>query len=305
MIVHPYHYRISAVRVRLFTARAGGITVTQRARLGHLATASWTDRRHMLRRTVRKVSESVYTRHLLREVHTYNLPRHVGVLIDGNRRWARSVGLLDPSDGHRAGGDRVRELLDWLDETGVERVTIFMLSDENLHRPPNEVSALMEIVTNVVEGLTGPDDRWQVEIIGVLDLLPDDIAVTLKDAAERTVDRSGGVKVNVAVGYGGRREITDAMRRAVEAHIASGGTLLELPEQLDADTITQHTYTADQPQVDLIIRTSGEQRLSGFLLWQSAYAEFYFCDCYWPDFRRLDLLRALRSYSRRNRRFGK
>lgn len=269
-----------------------------------VASGSFAARKRSLRGAVRGVFEVAYTRHLLNEVPTFGLPRHVGILIDGNRRWARSVGLLDPSDGHRAGGARVRELLGWLDEIGVERVTVFMLSDDNLNRPAQEVSALMEIVTNVVRGVSGPDDPWRLTVIGSLDLLPSDVATALKKVETQTADRTGGVLVNIAVGYGGQREIADAVRSAVETHIAEGGSLDTLAHGLSVDQITRHTYTGNQPRVDLIIRTSGEQRLSGFLLWQSADAELHFCDCNWPDFRKLDLLRALRSYSRRNRRFG-
>jgi short-chain Z-isoprenyl diphosphate synthase len=254
---------------------------------------------------VRKIPEEVYTRNLLNEAREWNLPKHVGILIDGNRRWARSVGLLDPSEGHRVGGERVREVLGWLDLVGVEQVTIFMLSDDNLRRDRREVDALMEIIINVVAGISGLHDRWRIEIIGALDLLPGQVATKLKEAAAKTADRSGHVQVNIAVGYGGQREIADAVRSAIESHVARGGSLEDLVDHFDIDQISEHVYTAHQPHVDLIIRTSGEQRLSGFLLWQSAYAEFYFCDCYWPDFRLLDLLRALRSYSRRNRRFGR
>ena len=128
-------------------------------------------------------------------------------------------------------------------------------------------------------------------------------AQLLKAASERTADRSG-VAVNIAVGYGGRREIADAVRSLLHEHAAAGTSIEELAELLDVDHIADHLYTRGQPDPDLVIRTSGEQRLSGFLLWQSAHSEFYFCDAYWPDFRRIDFLRALRAYAGRQRRYG-
>jgi len=141
-------------------------------------------------------------------------------------------------------------------------------------------------------------------MVGALDELPDPLAASLKAAQERTVNRTGGAQVNIAVGYGGRREIADAVRSLLHEHARAGGTIEELAEILDVDHIAEHLYTKGQPDPDLVIRTSGEQRLSGFLLWQSAHSEFYFADVNWPDFRRVDFLRALRSYASRQRRFG-
>jgi short-chain Z-isoprenyl diphosphate synthase len=141
-------------------------------------------------------------------------------------------------------------------------------------------------------------------MVGALDLLPASTATALKAAQERTRDRSGGMEVNMAVGYGGRQEIADAVRSLLHEHAAAGGTIEELAEVLDVEHIAEHLYTRGQPDPDLVIRTSGEQRLSGFLLWQSAHSEFYFHDANWPDFRRVDFLRALRSYAGRQRRYG-
>lgn len=145
---------------------------------------------------------------------------------------------------------------------------------------------------------------WRLRIVGALDLLPAQTAVALKGAEERTADRTDGAVVNIAVGYGGRREITDAVRSLLLEHAAAGGTLEELAEVLDVEHISEHLYTRGQPDPDLVIRTSGEQRLSGFMLWQSAHSEFYFCELNWPDFRHIDFLRALRSYANRQRRYG-
>jgi short-chain Z-isoprenyl diphosphate synthase len=139
--------------------------------------------------------------------------------------------------------------------------------------------------------------------VGALDLLPDQTARVLKDAADHSANVDG-LLVNVAVGYGGRREVVDAVRSLLQQHHERGTSLEELANLLDVEHIGEHLYTRGQPDPDLVIRTSGEQRLSGFLLWQSAHSEFYFCEAYWPDFRRVDYLRALRSYAARQRRFG-
>jgi short-chain Z-isoprenyl diphosphate synthase len=229
------------------------------------------------------------------------VPRHVGVMCDGNRRWARWAGLEDVSSGHQAGADKVFELLEWCQETGVEVVTLWLLSTDNLSRPTAELEPLLRIIEDTVRELMA--QGWHVKPVGALDLLPADTARVLKDAAEATTGQDG-LLVNVAVGYGGRREIADAVRSLLQEQASRGTTIEELAEVLDVEHIAEHLYTAGQPDPDLVIRTSGEQRLGGFLLWQSAHSEFYFCDAYWPAFRRVDFLRALRSYGERHRRFG-
>jgi short-chain Z-isoprenyl diphosphate synthase len=229
------------------------------------------------------------------------MPRHVGVMCDGNRRWARSAGLLDVSSGHQKGADKIFELLQWCRQTGVEVVTLWLLSTDNLSRPAAELDPLLRIIEETVRELAA--QNWHVNPMGALDLLPVETAQVLKDAGEATAARTG-LLVNVAVGYGGRREIADAVRSLLQDHATRGTTIEELAEILDVEHIAEHLYTAGQPDPDLVIRTSGEQRLGGFLLWQSAQSEFYFCDAYWPAFRRVDFLRALRSYAARHRRFG-
>jgi short-chain Z-isoprenyl diphosphate synthase len=223
------------------------------------------------------------------------------VMCDGNRRWARSAGLTDVSSGHQAGADKIFELLQWCQEAGVEVVTLWLLSTDNLTRPGAELEPLLRIIEETVRELVVQE--WHVKPVGALDLLPADTARVLKDAAEATAGRAG-LLVNVAVGYGGRREIADAVRSLLHDHATRGTTIEELAEILDVEHIAEHLYTAGQPDPDLVIRTSGEQRLGGFLLWQSAHSEFYFCDAYWPAFRRVDFLRALRSFGARHRRFG-
>jgi short-chain Z-isoprenyl diphosphate synthase len=243
----------------------------------------------------------LYSRRLEASLDRAAIPRHVGVMCDGNRRWARSAGLTDLSKGYHKGADKIFELLQWCKEAGVEVVTLWLLSTDNMSRPPAELGPLLKIIEGTVKELV--EGNWRVNPVGALDLLPSDMARTLKDAAESTVDKPG-LLVNVAVGYGGRREIADAVRSLLQEHASMGTTIEQLAEILDVEHISQHLYTAGQPDPDLVIRTSGELRLGGFLLWQSALSEFYFCDAYWPDFRKVDFLRALRSYTARNRRFG-
>lgn len=247
---------------------------------------------------------AAYERRLARSLTGKPHPRHVGILCDGNRRWAREMGYVDPNDGHRVGAERIKDLLRWCDQAGVEHVTLWLLSTDNLTRPAAELDPLLRIIETLATDLAEPGNPWQLTMVGALDLLPAATAEVLKSAAERTAGRDGGAQVNIAVGYGGRREIADAVRSLLQQHAQAGTTIEELAEILDVDHIAAHLYTKGQPDPDLLIRTSGEQRLSGFLLWQSANSEFYFCDVYWPEFRRVDFLRALRSYANRQRRFG-
>jgi short-chain Z-isoprenyl diphosphate synthase len=250
---------------------------------------------------VRGLAYWLYEHRIEASLSPQAIPRHVGVMCDGNRRWARSAGLADVSSGHQAGADKIFEVLQWCRQTGVEVVTLWLLSTDNLARPAAELEPLLRIIEDTVRELVA--QSWHVNPMGALDLLPADTARVLKDAADTTATQSG-LLVNVAVGYGGRREIADAVRSLLQDHATRGTTIEELAEILDVEHIAEHLYTAGQPDPDLVIRTSGEQRLGGFLLWQSAHSEFYFCDAYWPAFRRVDFLRALRSYGARQRRFG-
>jgi short-chain Z-isoprenyl diphosphate synthase len=231
------------------------------------------------------------------------LPRHIAVLCDGNRRWARSAGYDDVSYGYRMGAAKIAEMLRWCQEAGIEMATVYLLSTENLQRDPGELAALIEIITDVVEEICAPVNRWSVRTVGDLELIGEEPARRLRDAVEST-PTDGGFHVNVAVGYGGRQEIVDAVRALLGKELANGATGEELVESVTVDAIARNLYTSGQPDPDLVIRTSGEQRLSGFLLWQSAYSEMWFTEAYWPAFRRVDLLRALRDYSVRHRRYG-
>ncbi len=242
-----------------------------------------------------------YEARVVRRLPSDRLPKHIGVMLDGNRRWAKSVGR-DTAHGYRAGAANIEPLLGWCEEVGVEVVTLWLLSTDNLNRPAGQLEGLLGIIEGAVATLA-EERRWRLHPVGALDLLPSATAEKLKAAAESTRDVEG-MLVNIAVGYGGRREIADAVRSLLQEQADRGMTLEELAEVIDVDHIAEHLYTKGQPDPDLVIRTSGEQRLGGFLLWQSAQSEFYFCEAYWPDFRRVDFLRAVRAYAERERRYG-
>ncbi len=253
------------------------------------------------KRGLRRVLYPAYEARLARRLPADRLPKHVGVMLDGNRRWARAVGR-DAAHGYRAGAANISPLLDWCEEIGVEVVTLWLLSTDNLNRSPEQLRGLLEIIEEAVAAMA-TEGRWRLHPVGALDLLPADTARRLKEAADSTRDVDG-LLVNIAVGYGGRREIADAVRALLQEHASRGTSIEELADTLDVEHIAEHLYTKGQPDPDLVIRTSGEQRLGGFLLWQSAHSEFYFCEAYWPDFRRVDFLRAVRAYAERERRFG-
>ncbi len=242
-----------------------------------------------------------YESRMVKALPADQIPQHVGVMLDGNRRWAKAVGA-DTAHGYQAGAANIEPLLDWCEEVGVQVVTLWLLSTDNLNRPPEQLAGLLSIIEGAVATLAEAG-RWRLHPVGALDLLPASTAAKLKAAEEATQD-APGLLVNVAVGYGGRREIADAVRSLLQEQASKGMTLEELAEVIDAEHIAEHLYTKGQPDPDLVIRTSGEQRLGGFLLWQSAHSEFYFCEAYWPDFRRVDFLRAIRAYAQRERRFG-
>jgi len=252
---------------------------------------------------VRGFPYRVYEARLSKQLAGKQHPRHVAVICDGNRRWARESGFTDVNHGHRIGALKVAELVSWCEAAGIELVTVYLLSTENLRRGPEELETLFEVVTGVVEELSAPEQNWRVRIVGSLDPLPEEMAERLMGATEPT-NGCDGVHVNVAIGYGGRQEITDAVRSLMRQEIAAGETGEDLVQSITVNAIDQHLYTSGQPDPDLVIRTSGEQRLSGFLLWQSAYSEIWFTEAYFPEFRRVDFLRALRAFAARHRRFG-
>ncbi|MGW1161429.1 isoprenyl transferase [Streptomyces sp. NPDC002513] len=254
-----------------------------------------------LRDKLRGLLVRLYARRVEGHLDHAQVPKHIGVIMDGNRRWAKAAGSTT-AQGHQAGADKIEEFLGWCAETDVEVVTLWLMSTDNLNRPKDELVPLLGIIADTVRSLAA-DGRWRVHHVGALDLVPGRVRTALKEAEEATA-HVDGILVNVAVGYGGRQEIADAVRSMLfDAH-DQGTSMEDLAESVDIDLIGRHLYTSDQPDPDLVIRTSGEQRLSGFMLWQTAHSEYYFCDVFWPAFRKVDFLRALRDYAARHRRYG-
>lgn len=263
------------------------------------------ERRPALGAALRRPLYRLYEERLLRSLDRSRLPRHIGVIHDGHRRYARMWGLTDYTASYRMGMDKLIELLGWCKELEVPALTCWLLSRENLERPTSELEPYFEVLTDLLERLpdTPEGDGVRFGVIGSLDLLPDG----LRAAAQGLVARSNGGdrRLTIALAYGGRQEIVDAVKDLVGKLAAGGLDAAAVAEAIDSAAIAEHLYTADLPDPDLVIRTSGESRLSGFLLWQAAYAEYSFVDVHWPGFRRVDFLRALRDYTRRERRFGR
>ena len=255
---------------------------------------------------LRRLLYRFYEQRLLREVLRHPLPRHLGLIQDGHRRYAREAGLSN-SIGYALGAAKAEEVLTWCAELRIPMVTLWWLSTENFSRAPDEVGAVLDVIeTKLGEWLSkGYAERVGIRIrtIGKLELLPSSAVQILRqaEAATRHHDR---LLLNVGVGYGGRQEIVDAVRGYLQERFEHHAAPQDILGDLTPDTVAKYLYTYDCPDPDLILRTSGEVRLSGFMLWQSAYSEYYFCDAYWPAFRKLDFLRAIRSYQQRRRRFG-
>lgn len=224
------------------------------------------------------------------------LPSHVGIIMDGNGRWARSRGR-PRLFGHRAGVENLRGILRASVELGIAIVTLYAFSTENWSRPEEEVSGLLRILGDALENEVGELNKNGVQLrhIGDLSPLSDPLKKQIQAAVELTRNNTRLI-ANIAFNYGGRQEITEAVRKIVRKQIP--------PEEITEDVISAHLYTGGLPDVDLIIRTSGELRTSNFLIWQGAYAEYYVTPTYWPDFDKDELYRSLVAYSERNRRFG-
>lgn len=247
---------------------------------------------------------ATYEHRLIAELDPDRRPQHVAVLADGNRRWARTNAPGQPLvAGYQAGADKLKEFVEWCDELAIPVVTLWVLSTDNFQRSDTtEIGPLLKVIEQMVTDLAAAR-RWRIHPVGALDLLPPETAEVMKNA-DASTSSINGMLVNIAVSYGGRHELRDAVRSLLAEHARNGTSIEELAQTLDIEHIAQHLYTRGQPDPDLIIRTSGEQRLSGFLMWQSAHSEFYFCEALWPDFRKVDFIRALRSYADRERRFG-
>ncbi|WP_326561335.1 polyprenyl diphosphate synthase [Micromonospora sp. NBC_01796] len=248
-----------------------------------------------------RVVYAVYGRGLRVRLGGARLPRHVAMVMDGNRRWARQMGFEDPKIGHRYGAEHLAEVLGWCVEVDIRHVTVFLASVDNMRkRESDEVDNLMRMIEEViVRRLSQPTSLWRLHLAGRLDVLPDSTRHALKLAEESTRDTGAKFHLNIAIGYDGREEIVNAVRSLLEKEVRAGHDVEDIAQRLTPDAIAGHLYTSGQPDPELVIRTSGERRMSGFLLWQAAYSELHFCDVYWPGFRKVDFLRALRSYAAR------
>lgn len=252
----------------------------------------------------RRLLYRIYERNLLAGLDRDRLPNHIGVVLDGHRRHARAEGLPSYTDSYRVGMERFEDFLGWADDLKIPAVTAWVLSPENLSRPADELDPYFDVLIDLFDRLPAKCAQYDMALkfIGSLDLLPAHLVEAAKKAEEQ--HPTGTRRLNVAMGYGGRQEIVDATKDLVALLAEEGVPADELADHIDTDSLGRHMYSADLPDADLIIRTSGESRLSGFLLWQSAYSEFVFVDVNWPAFRRVDFLRALRDYAGRTRRFG-
>ncbi|MEI7660124.1 MAG: isoprenyl transferase [Actinomycetes bacterium] len=254
----------------------------------------------VIRKFIKSLLYPLYERRLVRGLDFSKTPHHVGVILDGNRRWAKANPKTGDPNGHKAGAQKIIEFLGWCEDADVRVVTLWLLSTDNFKRSSDEIEELLRIIGGTVDDLAATG-RWNIKAVGALDLLPPWLSHKLSELKPL---HPGKLEVNVAVSYGGRREIVDAVKSYLSDEEKAGHSLEQAKAKLTTDEISKFLYTAGQPDPELLIRTSGEQRLGGFLLWQSALSEFYFCEAYWPDFRRVDFLRALRAYSLRKRRFG-
>lgn len=258
-----------------------------------------------LKDVIKKPLYRIYESRILRFLDRDRLPQHIGVILDGHRRYARAEGLAEVHESYEVGAEKFFEFLEWTHEFDIHAVTCWLLSKENLERPEEELVPLCAVLARLVDRLPAAiaDHDIELRFVGSLDQLP----AGLRAAVERAQDlsRPGSRRLTIALGYGGRQEIVDAAKDMI-ARLAEEGLAAEaIAEKVDANMLAAHMYSPDVPDTDLVIRTSGEARLSGFLLWQSAYAEYAFVDVLWPEFRRVDFLRSLREFTRRERRFGK
>jgi short-chain Z-isoprenyl diphosphate synthase len=250
----------------------------------------------------------LYENRLIGQIGYNPIPRHIGIILDGNRRHGERYGMHDPRAIYALGAQKLDDVLDWCVDLGVPQVTLWVCSTENLNRPIEQVSGILTAIEAKVSTLAHHPKihhrRVRVQAIGKLELLPPSLIAAIRSAQEATAAYAG-IILTIAVAYGGRDEIVDAFRGLLAEQADRGLAIPEAIREITREGIARHLYTAGSPDPDLIIRTSGEIRLSGFLLWQSAYSKFYFCDVPWPALRKTDFLRAVRAYQHRKRRFGK
>ncbi|ASJ03166.1 UDP diphosphate synthase [Thermococcus profundus] len=245
----------------------------------------------------------LYESYLLEKVKSGNIPRHVAIIMDGNRRWAKKL-EKPPWYGHLFGSNKLEEILEWCRELGIRTLTAYAFSTENFKRSPEEVNALMNLFEKKFRELVS-DERVhkygiRVNVIGRKELLPENVREAAEEA-ERATKKYSNYTLNLAIAYGGRSEITDAVREIVQD--ALRGRIK--PEEIDEDLIKRYLYHPNMPDPDIVIRTGGEIRISNFLLYQIAYSELFFVDVYFPEFRKIDFLRIIREYQKRQRRFGR
>jgi short-chain Z-isoprenyl diphosphate synthase len=250
----------------------------------------------------------LYAAFLFKQLRRGPIPRHVGLILDGNRRYGRLQGLRDTQAAYSAGADRLDDLLDWCVDLGITAITLWVFSTDNFSRPAAELNGLMAVTEAKLRSLIADprihERRVRVRAVGRIDLLPPSTVAAVREA-EAATQNYGDVELTFAAAYGGREEITDAVKALLRSELAAGRPATEIVEAVTPEAIGRYLYSPHLPEPDLIIRTSGEIRLSGFMLWQSVYSEFYFTDIFWPAFRRIDFLRAVRAFQQRDRRFGK
>jgi tritrans,polycis-undecaprenyl-diphosphate synthase [geranylgeranyl-diphosphate specific] len=245
----------------------------------------------------------LYDWYISRGLDPNKMPKHVAIIMDGNRRYAKLQGNVDVLKGHELGVDILENVLDWSIELGIEIITAYAFSTENFNRPQEEVEGLMKLFVinfkRLVEHEKLHRNEVRVKVVGRTELLPDEVKEAIKDAEEATKHYNKRF-FNLAIGYDGRLEIIDSIKKIIK-DVEDGKITAD---DVDEDLVSKNLYTEGIDDPNLIIRTSGEERLSGFLLWQSSYSELYFCETLWPELRKVDFLRAIRSYQARERRFG-
>ncbi|HME22443.1 MAG TPA: polyprenyl diphosphate synthase [Acetobacteraceae bacterium] len=272
------------------------------------AAPAWQRWPHVVLHGLTRPIYALYARRLLAQVSLRPPPRHVGIILDGNRRFGRLSGVVDPLAVYAQGARKLDELLDWCGELSIPAVTLWVCSTDNLARQPQEVAGILGALELKLRALVGDPQihrrRVRVQAIGRLDLLPASTVAAIRAAEAATADYET-MLLSIAVAYGGHEEIADAVRELLSEAMRGGASLPDVIDAVCPERIGRHLYLAGTPEPDLIIRTSGELRLSGFLLWQSAYSEFYFSDVLWPAFRKIDFLRAVRAFQQRRRRYGR
>jgi len=260
-------------------------------------------KRNKLFQLIQSEMERIKAKKMMEEIKQHEVPRHLAIIMDGNRRYALYEGM-DVRQGHKIGGDKLEEVVGWCHEVGIEGLTVFAFSTDNFKRPKEEVDHLMDLfekdLNKLAEDKRTHENEVRIRVIGQIEKLPERVV----KAAQKVMEATKNYKkhyFNIAIGYGGREEIVEAVKKIAQA-VKEGRIKLE---DIKKDMISSYLYTSDSPDPDLILRTSGEERISNFLLWQLAYSELYFTDIYWPVLKKTDFLEVIRSYQRRQRRYGK